>query len=629
MCGITGFLGEGNEKNLENMTKTLVHRGPDDFGIYFDPQSRIGLGNQRLSVIDISPKGHMPMWDSKKEVCITFNGEIYNFQRLRKGLQKKGYKFRSNSDTETILYLYKEYDTKAFSKLNGMFAIALFDKRTRKLILVRDRLGQKPLYYATFGNTLIFGSEIKAILTHPLAKRKIDPHSFRKYLTYDYIPTPSTIFENIYKLEPGTFLECHKSQVTSQRFWNVGFDKHPEMSEYEYLEELDKKIGKSVSQRLVSDVPLGMYLSGGIDSATIAYYAQKSPQFKNKKLKTFSIGFEDKSFDESNYSNVSAKALGTDHYLDTLSPSKALDLIPKVIGNLDEPMADASIIPTYFLSELTRKQVTVTLSGDGGDELFSGYQTFQAHKVANLYEKLPSNLRKKLENIIAKLPTSLNNISLDYKAKRLIYGLHDNRYYRDILWIGTFHKEIKDLLSDKTYRKTEDLNAFEDIDGLVNEFKGESKENILHYLYLRLYLMDFTYVKVDRASMLTSLEARSPFMNYQLVDFVNSMPENLKLKGFTQPKYILKELMKDKLPTEIVYRAKKGFGMPIAKWLMRDDYQKYLKKYLNKKRIEKEGFFNWSFVKSLVDDHMSGHKDNRKPLWNLLVFQIWQENWHR
>lgn len=634
MCGIAGYYGQGNLEILKKMTITLEHRGPDVEGFYVD--ENIGLGHKRLSIIDLSLAGHQPMLNEQKTVAVIFNGEIYNFQELKKNLKAK-YNFRGNSDTEVILRLYEEKGARLFDDIQGMFALAIYDKVKKKIILARDRMGKKPLYYGIFNNILIFGSELKALMMHPEFKKELDLISLNKYLFYEYVPTPATIFKNVYKLEPGYYLEYDGREIVKTKFWEIEFNRithnaqritHKKNLTWA-IEELDKRLDKAVKDRLVADVPLGIFLSGGIDSSTVAYYAQKNC---GRKIKTFSIGFKEASFDESSYARRAAQFIGTEHYEKIFSARDCLDLIPQIAGLLDEPMADPSILPTFLLSKFTREKVTVALGGDGGDELFCGYDTFPAHRLAEYYEKIPLFLRKNLiEKIIANLPTSFNNISPDFKAKSFIAGFYGDKRYRDARWMSSYSRDMrKQLFKDEIWQILANSNGYDDIDRYLqyNNGSNHTREKFyqdLVYLYLRMYMMEEILVKVDRASMYNSLEVRAPFLDTAVVDFANSLAVNYKLRGMTT-KYILKKLMADKLPKEIIYRKKKGFGMPVAHWIS-GEMKPFILEILNKDKIEREGLFNFGYINNLLNDHFSGKQDKRKPIWTLLVFEMWMDKW--
>lgn len=625
MCGIAGFIGQGDKQILSRMTDSIRHRGPDDEGFFVFGEAHLGM--RRLSIIDLAG-GKQPIFSEDGQIAVVFNGEIYNFLELRDQLLKKGHQFKTKSDTEVIVHLYEEEGERLFEKLNGMFAIALWDNQEKKLILARDRFGKKPLYYCLFGQTLIFGSELKALLKHPFVKRELDFEALNYYLTYEYVPTPKTIFKNIFKLEPSHYLTFQNGSIKKNEFYQIKFGTVDcggwDCSEAGFLAEFEKGLERAVSSRLISDVPLGIFLSGGLDSGTIAHYAQKA---SSQKIKTFFIGFSDPSFDESVYARKVSRHLGTEHHEQILEAKDLFDLVPKITDLLDEPLADASIIPTYLLSKFTKEEVTVALSGDGGDELLMGYPTFQAHRLAEYYLKIPELVRKNiLESIIKRLPVSFGNITLDYRLKRFILGLNYTPEHRDLIWIGSFtDKEKKKLFRPEILQSLSNVNEFDILDRYEQEVKDLLFLEKVVYLYLKTYLLDDILAKTDRASMFASLEVRAPFLDYQLVDFINSMPIDLKLRGFTT-KYVLKKLMADKLPLDIVNRKKKGFGIPVGRWL-RGELRPLLLEVLSRENIEKNGIFNYAYVKQLIDEHLSGRRDNRKLLWTLMIFQMWQQKW--
>lgn len=625
MCGITGFSGKGDQVVLTSMNNSLTHRGPDDSGLkLFEGLAGagvLGIAQRRLSIIDLSPAGHQPLSNEHEDVWIVFNGEIYNYEKLKDELTEK-HIFKGRSDTEVIVHLYEEIGEEVFSKLEGMFAIALYDKKKERLFLARDRMGKKPLYWSMQNGTLFFGSELKALMAHSNFTREIDLSSLNKYFQYENIPTPHTIFKNTWKLEPGTYLTWDGKEAKKTQFWKPTF--LPKGTSFEEAKrELDITLQSAVSNRLMSDVPLGIFLSGGIDSSAIAYYATKA---STQKVKTFSIGFEEESFDESKYARQVAEHLGTEHHEEILSVSECIGLIEEVGEHLDEPMADASIIPTYLLSRFTHESVTVALGGDGGDELFCGYDTFLAHRFVRLYEFVPPFIRKAVRSVVHHLPTSYANMSLDFKLKKFTSGFEGNPKYRDARWMAPFsEEERRKLFSSETWDAVKNENVFEDIDRYLLEADSQDEFDMLGYLYQRMYMMDQVLVKVDRASMMHALEVRAPFLDTQVVDLANHMPRKYKLRGLER-KYILKKLMEGKLPKEIIYRKKKGFGMPIGEW-MRGDMRPMLEEYLGKESLEEVGLFNVDYVEKLVSEHIEGKKDNKKQLWTLLVFVLWWRRW--
>ncbi|MDE2172956.1 MAG: asparagine synthase (glutamine-hydrolyzing) [Patescibacteria group bacterium] len=634
MCGITGYSGEGDAVILGKMNDTLQHRGPDDSGIkIFDIHDShvqpVGIAMRRLAIIDLSPAGHQPMSNEDDTVWIVFNGEIYNFAELRQTL-KREHTFKGQSDTEIIVHLYEEIGTDVFSKIQGMFAIAIYDSRSKKLILARDRMGKKPLYWSLQNGgggagqkTLLFGSELKALIVHPAFKREIDLDSLNKYFLYENVPTPHSMFKNTWKLEPGTFLIWDGREATKKQFWKPTF--LPKVSSFnDSLTHLNQSLQVAVDRRLVSDVPLGIFLSGGIDSSTVAYYAQRS---QPGKVKTFSIGFKEGTFDESAYARKVAKHLNTEHFERILSVNDCLRIIPKVADLLDEPVADASIVPTYLLSEFTREHVTVALGGDGGDELFCGYDPFIAHKAAAIYSLLPAAIRMHVvQPIVNAFPTQSSNMSFDFRAKKFVNGFEGNVDYRDQRWLSPFtHAERLALFAPGVRQSVRYKNEFEDIDMYLKECDSKDFYDRLGYLYERMYMMDQVLVKVDRASMMNSLEVRAPFLDTEVVDLANRMPTDFKFHGFSR-KYILKKLMEGKLPHDIIYRPKKGFGMPIAEWI-RGDLKPLVLELLGEQSLKKMGVFEPAAIRKLLDQHFNRRRDNRKQIWTLLTFALWWRKW--
>jgi asparagine synthase (glutamine-hydrolysing) len=622
MCGIAGFVGRGDQDTLQIMIDTLRHRGPDDQGVFVS--DNIGLAHARLSILDLSTAGHQPMFSADKKIAVVFNGEIYNFLELKTELVKLNkYKFTSHTDTEVIIYGYQEWGEGVFAKLNGMFAIALYDRQQNKLVLARDRLGQKPLYYGVFGDTLIFASELKAIVKHPLFQKQLDLSAVNKYLFYEYVPTPQTIWQNISKLEPATFLVWQNKQVAKkQSFWQTSFSDK-KISLTSATEQFDKLLSTSVQRRLLSDVPVGIFLSGGLDSSTIAYYAQQHSQ---EKIKTFSVGFHESSFDESEYAKQVADFLGTDHHHQFFQASDTLDLVPKIADIIDEPMADASILPTFLLSQFTRQKVTVALGGDGSDELLAGYGPFLAHKFAGVYKSIPAPMRHKfLEKIFCNLPTGEKYFSLDFKIKSFIRGFQGDFKYIHSRWLSSFDQERGSLWKKELAAKLMPNNIFAHIDDYLQETQIADPNQAAVYTYLRTYLLDGILVKVDRASMQHSLEVRSPFLDHELVDFVNNLPYNYKHR-FLTGKYLLKRTMKDKLPDNIINRSKKGFGIPLTGWL-KHELKDLCQETLSAKNTKDINLFDYQYIEQLKNRHFAGKQDNRKQLWTLIVFYLWWLKW--
>ena len=614
MCGIAGFSGKGDQEILKKMTRSLAHRGPDDEGFYIS--QNIGLGHRRLSIIDLK-SGHQPISNEDGMIWIVFNGEIYNFQERKKDLEQKGHKFRTSSDTETIIHLYEQEGENCVKKLRGMFAFAIWDARKNELFLARDRMGKKPLYYGIFNNTLIFGSELKALLKHPSVKREIDLLSLQKFLAYEYVPTPNTMFKNIWKLPAGHFAIWKNNNLKISPYWELNL-REEKISEMDALGKLDHLLDEAVKMRLVSDVPLGVFLSGGLDSSAVAYYASKH----KKNLKTFSIGFDEPSFDESRYAKQISNYLETDHYEMIVKANDALELIEKLPDIQDDPVADASIFPTYILSKFTRQSMTVALSGDGGDELFFGYPTFQAHRAAEIYLRLPKTIQNTIRAIIQNLPVSHRNLSFDFVVKKFIQGMHKNPGIRNQLWLGAFQpNELSGILTDEAKNGIKNELVFQNIFQEWGKLSQYSPLQRVDYFYIKHYLHDDILNKVDRASMAASLEVRSPFLDQEIVNFAASLPISLKMRGFTT-KYILKKLMADKLPKDIVYRKKKGFGIPLSRWFANELYEKTKELFQ-----APDKFFNAGALLKLLEEHRQKKYDHRKKLFTILTLKLWLKKW--
>jgi len=626
MCGITGWANSdpkslplaGDETILRSMCDRMLHRGPDSEGIWLGAGASLGM--RRLSIIDLKT-GDQPVWNEEKTVVVVMNGEIYNFKKLRKKLEQKGHVFITDTDTEVIPHLYDEFGEDFVGQLNGMFAIALWDIKLKKLIIARDRFGEKPLYYGVFADKLYFASELKVLLAHPEIDPEIDLEALQQYLSFDYVPAPRSIFKGINKLPAAHMLRWENGNLTTRKYWDLSFEKAREKPVItEATDVLREKLSESVKIRLISDVPLGVLLSGGIDSSTVAALAQKN---SSKKIKTFSIGFEEASFDESDHAREVANHLGTEHYEEQLSVETAKDLIGEIGEWLDEPLADGSLLPTFLLSRFVREHVTVALGGDGGDEIFAGYPMYFGHKVADVYESIPRILRSGLiEPIVNRLPTSTNNLSLDYKAKRFVSSAKYDLITRHHSWFGSFSPEQREeLLGEKIQNSAAEFDIYQDARNLLEKCDSKNKVEQMQYLDMNFYLAEDILTKVDRASMAVSLEVRAPFLDHNVAEYAASLPAEYKLKGKTT-KFILKEAAKNLLPEKIIHRPKKGFGIPIAEWL-KGSLNPLMNDLLSKERLENQGLFNSKYVQRLISEHEQGISNNYKQLWNLLIFQIW------
>lgn len=622
MCGIVGYLNlnrqplNPQEKLLEPMCHSITHRGPDEQGsIVIGPAA---LGMTRLSIIDLST-GQQPIANEDESIWIVFNGEIYNFHELQKLVLERGHKLRTKSDTEVIVHLYEEFGVDCLQHLEGMFAFAIWDIKKERLFVARDRMGEKPLHYGVFEGQLIFGSELKGILVHPAARRELDPLALQKYLALEYVPAPHTIFKGIHKLMPGHFLLAENGDIKTQPYWEPKpVADYAKMSEGELKEKLIELLDRSTKLRLIADVPLGVFLSGGIDSSGIVALAARN---RTEPLKTFSIGFSDPSFDETEHAKRVADHVGTQHHVAVFEPGMARDTLEELWNFLDEPLADGSIVPTFFLSKMTREHVKVALAGEGGDELFGGYPTYFAHKLAGIWTSFPSLLREGvLEPAIRALPVSHDNLSFDYKAKRFIASAAEPPGKRHLKWMGSIQvAQQQELIQPQLLSLTTDEELLKVLGRRQNGNKDVVQE-IMH-LDMTTYLPDDLLVKSDRASMAASLELRLPFLAWPLVEFAISLPSHLKVKGLTT-KYLLKKAVAPYLPMENIKRPKKGFGIPVAKWL-KQDFKPVVDELLCEDFVRKQGIFQWTYIDRLLNEHNDGRFDRRKELWTLFMFQWW------
>jgi asparagine synthase (glutamine-hydrolysing) len=622
VCGICGIVGDRpvDRGALERMTRALIHRGPDDEGFHVAEGEgvTIGLGFRRLSIIDLE-SGNQPISNEDGAIWVVLNGEIYNFRDLRRDLESRGHRFATNADTEVIVHLYEDLGPRCVERLNGMFAFALWDDAERQLLLARDRLGKKPLYYAELGDSLLFGSELKALLEHPRCPRRLDPESLSCYLALEYVPTPRAIFDGVRKLPAGNVLVWKDGRSSVKQYWDLSFEHDGRaLTENEWAEELRARLREAVRRRLVSDVPLGAFLSGGVDSSSVV--AMMVDALPSGAVKTFSIGFAERSFDESAHARRVAAHFGTEHHEEVFTPDVMAGLLPDVVDFLDEPFADPSILPTYLLSRFTRQHVTVALGGDGADELLAGYPTFTADRVATLY-RLPRAVHDRVVVPLAnRLPVSTTNFAFDFKLKQFLRGAPAPRDLRHPTWLGSFTSAEQERLlattvSDPLAEQRRVLAAAPTSDRLEQ----------LIYLYAKTYLQDDILVKVDRASMACSLEVRAPFLDVDLVQFLGAIPSGLKLRRF-DTKHVLKVAMRELLPRGIASRSKKGFGIPVATWF-KGPLRERLLDELSPDRLRSQDIFDPAGVQLLIDEHMTGRRDHRKPLWTLFVFQLWHRRW--
>jgi len=646
MCGICGKISfDGKpvrEDLLRKMCRSFSYRGPDDHGTYItdsilDNGKRVnlGLGHQRLSIIDLSSAGHQPMTNEDGTIWITYNGEVYNFKELRSDLKHKGHIFKSDTDTEVILHLYEEEGIDAVHRLNGMFAFAIWDENASRLWVCRDRIGIKPLVYYWDEKHFAFASEIKALLSDPAIPKELDHEALYLYFAFNYVPAPYTIFKAIRKLEPGHFLILEQGKLEVKKYWDVDPTKVSDSSSHEFVKQetvfkkhLYEYLSDAVQKRLIADVPLGAFLSGGIDSSIIvALMARHS----NQAVKTFSIGFkEDKLFDETHYAREVADRLKTDHREFKLSYRDMLDVLPDVLNTFDEPFADSSAIPTYIVSRETRKHVTVALSGDGGDELFAGYRSYLGEYWYQKYILIPAIIREGfIEKIAHKLPDSRDVKLLEYarRLKKFIKSTKGSFAERVFALKEVFPRDIRQKLlleSKLTENPSLEDPALSRVQKFLNISYNDRINKIL-YSDLKDSLPGDMLTKVDWMSMKNSLEVRVPFLDHRVVELAFNMQGALKLyKGKT--KYILKETFKELLPPSLLRRPKAGFEIPIGRWL-KTDLKFLIEKNLAEDRIREQGIFEYEIIEKLIHGHMSNRTDTSWMLWNLIVFQHWYDKY--
>ena len=598
------------------MCRLLVHRGPDEQGEFTD--GPLGFGHRRLSVIDLTAAAGQPMTSEDGQVCITFNGEIYNFRELRNVLEGRGHEFRSKSDTEVILAAYREYGMKCVDHLRGMFVFAIWDKPHRKLFLARDRVGKKPLHYWLDKDGIAFASEPKAFLADPGFTPSTSLEAISHYLTYQYVPSPWSAFHGIKKLQPGHVLVVENDQVRTERYWKLSYDQTYQGSLEEASHELLHKLLEATRCRLISDVPLGAFLSGGIDSSVIVGLMA---QLGSSPLKTFSIGFEQETYNELPFARAVAKRFGTDHQEFVVKPKPA-EIFPQLTWHYNEPFADSSAIPSMYLAEMTKQHVTVALNGDGGDENLAGYDRYWASVLSHRYDRLPTFLRRWIEKAAWYLPEAKESKTLTSRMKRFASGLSYSPYQRYILWMTHFDHQLKNDICTKEFLK--ESGEQDSTKLLVHAFKQSNAQDLLHKTLdvdVHSYLPDDLLVKVDVATMAYGLEARSPFLDQEVMEFCARLPPSMKLQGSVK-KFVLKKAAKDLLPPEILNRPKMGFGVPIDHWL-RNELREIAHDILLSPRATQRGYFKTAVVERLLNEHVKKKRAWHFQLWNLLMLELW------
>jgi len=612
MCGLVGFVGATDNALLERMTRQLAHRGPDGEGIWIDNELGVHLGHRRLAIIDIAG-GHQPMWNEDATVGIVFNGQIYNHIELRRELLRLGHIFRSShADTEVLVHGYEAWGDGLAERLNGMFAFAIVDRRARRLYLARDRFGEKPLYWSRIPGGIAFASELSALALHPHVSKSVDKRALQKFFAHGFVPAPNAILQGVYKLSAGSWIayDLTTQVISERRYWrfrvepdeNLGPDTEPRL-----VDELRARLHDAVRRRLMSDVPLGIFLSGGVDSSTVLAFARQV--LSNSEIKTFTIGFTERSYDESEYATRVAAHFHTAHLTETLDLDHAKGLIPEVLGQLDEPLADPSLIPTFLLSRFTRRHVTVALSGDGCDELFAGYDPFAALRLAQIYSRfIPRIVHAGVSRLADLIPRSVRNMSLDFKIRRALLGLSYDESLWNPVWLSPMSPDLIRQAFEEPLSKedlySEVLEAWEDSNHL------SLIDRTLEF-FTRFYLQDDILTKVDRAAMMNSLESRAIFLDNDLVDFTRRLPSHFKYRSGNR-KYLLKRALRGMVPDFVLNRPKKGFGIPLPEWLCDLEVSRHQ---------DRSDGLSSVYIDRLVDAHRSRQADHRLAIWSLIAYQ--------
>ncbi len=610
MCGIAGFIDversrENAEQLIDNMCRVIRHRGPDDQGAWVG--DGVALGMRRLSIIDLAG-GHQPIFNEDESILVVFNGEIYNYRELQQELQARGHHFRTNSDTESIVHAYEEYGDDCVKHLRGMFTFALWDRKRQRLLAARDRFGKKPLNYYWDGQRLIFGSEIKSILEANIP-REVNPLALDEYLPYGWVPTPKTLFKGVSKVPAAHILIYEDGQISTKRYWELPFTPTCQDDEATAIERTRELLKEAVQVRLMSEVPLGAFLSGGVDSSVVVGLMSS---MMSQPVKTFSIGFEEDDYSELPYARQVARHFGTDHHEFFVRP-ELVAVLPQLVWAYDEPFADPSMLPTYYVSKLAREHVTVVLTGDGGDEIFGGYNTYQRELTIS---RIPGFMRFLLGYGSMLMPDGM-------RGKKRLSSLRKDSATRCVQASVIFPPGSRSLMySPEYFAQVRDHNPNE---RLINEFRAVSDLNVTaqqQYADVQLYLPDDILVKVDKASMINSLETRAPMLDQHLAEYVASLPSSIRTRNGAL-KYLLKRIAADMLPAEILMRRKQGFGVPIDHWL-RKDLTDYAYGLLDSPRARQRGIFNPEFIRNLLKAHASTKRvNNSAAIWALLCLELW------
>lgn len=627
MCGICGIIQHsGNirieEDALRRMCGLMRHRGPDDEGVYMNGSGKpaVGLGHRRLNIIDLSSAGHQPMSNEDGSIWIVFNGEVYNFQEFRPSLVSRGHKFRSNSDTEVVIHLYEEHGEDCLKYISGMFAFAIWDEKKGSLFCARDRPGKKPFLYTNRNGRFCFASEFESLLSCGSTDKSVNSEALYYYFTFGYIPAPLTIYQDIFKLPPAHSLVLKDGQITLKKYWELDFSLKRAISQKEAAEEVLRLLREAVKVRMYSDVPLGAFLSGGVDSSAVVGLMS---ELSSKRVKTFSIGFEESDYSELKFARTIARKFNTEHNEFIVRP-RALEILPLLVQRYGEPYADSSCVPTYYVSRETRRFVTVALNGDGGDELFAGYDRYQAMVLASKFQDMPVFFRRLISSCALLLPDSLDSKNNFRRIKRFIAAAGMPFLQRYLKWISIMDDELKLWLLNPGFLKSVSLaNPSKFLSPCFGNDRGAAIVDSLLQADTRTYLPNDLLVKVDIVSMANSLEARSPFLDHRLMEFAASLPEEYKIHGQVK-KYILKKAIGGFIPKENIYRRKMGFGVPIGRWL-RGELQDYMRENLLSTRSLSRGYYRPDVVKDMITMHVSGRRDLAFQLWSMLMLELWHQ----
>jgi asparagine synthase (glutamine-hydrolysing) len=626
MCGICGLVGKADEQLIQKMLASIAHRGPDDEGIYIAESAnseRVGLGHRRLSIIDLSPAGHEPMSDAQGEIWLTYNGEIYNFKEIRKELEKRGHKFKSESDAEVVIYAYREWGLNALAMFNGMFAFAIWDARNNSLLLARDRLGIKPVYYANTPSGFAFASEIKAILEIPNFKREVDLESLNQFLSFLWTPDPDTMFYGVKKLPPAHFLIYQNGHAEVRQYWDLEFNEDDSLSETDWVERVREQVERSVRAQMIADVPLGAFLSGGVDSSSIV---SLMTGMVSQKVTTYTFGFKSEDLrydileDDVKYAREIGAKLETDYHESFFEP-QVMDLLPKLVYHMDEPIADPAAITSYLICKAARERLTVLLSGMGGDEVFAGYPRHIAVKIAEAYNLIPSFISRPLvEAMPASMPGRFNSVFRNTKKLARSAALPLRERY---LGYCTYFKEDEKakLYSDAMNAATLDFNALAAHQKYFDKVADEDFVNQMLYVDMKTFLPCLNLTYTDKTSMAASMEVRVPLLDHELVEMAARIPARLKIKGLTR-KYVLKKAAEKWLPRNIIYRKKAGFSAPLRSWLQKD-LRQMVEDLLSESNIKQRGYFDYAEVRRLIDDNLAGREDNGLKIFQLLTLELW------